>query len=731
VFCRKTIKNLVSIMFKSAFVFGLLVAVLGGVSPAPVDAGAGAANGQSRQINPGPVPDGLTADEWGSIQEQMLAAQYQFTWQVRDGRWAYRAANRAQGFSVAFAADCLQASGYASDGTPTWAFGLALTGYGAPEELSAERTRVAYQWSRALTEWYENRPDGVEHGLTLAAPPPGTDGAEVELTFALRGNLIPYLDASGQALRLQDTRGDTVLRYDHLRVCDAGGRELPARLELVNRGIDKTRVSIVIDAAGAAYPLTVAPLLHSEAAILRASDAQWYDYFGYSVSISGDTIIVGAKEEDGGAGDPLEWAGAAYVFARNQGGADHWGQVTILRASDAQWHDEFGRSVSISGDTLVVGALYEDGGAGDPLHDAGAAYVFERNQGGADNWGEAAILRASDAQAHDHFGQSVSISGDTIVVGAYDEDGGAGDPRSNAGAAYVFERNQGGADNWGEAAILRAYDAQAGDYFGYSVSISGDTLVVGAWYERGGAGDPLVGAGAAYVFERNEGGADNWGEAAILRASDAQAHDHFGESVSISGDTLVVGAWAEDGGAGDPLRYAGAAYVFARNQGGADTWGEAAILRASDAQAGDEFGWSVSISGDTIVVGVLYEDGGAGDPCSNAGAAYVFERNEGGADNWGEAAILRASDAQAGDEFGWSVSISGDTIVVGAPWAYGGAGDPLPDIGAAYVFTIADPGSTLYLPLVYKNWPAITPLVDDEIPAIPVRPVTEQGARCH
>jgi hypothetical protein len=193
-------------------------------------------------------------------------------------------------------------------------------------------------------------------------------------------------------------------------------------------------------------------------------------------------------------------AGAAYVFERNQGGGDNWGEVAILHASDAQGDDRFGQSVSISGDTLVVGANYENGGTGDPLSGAGAAYVFERNQDGADNWGEVTILQASDAQAYDRFGQSVSISGDTLVVGAYREDGGAGDPFSSSGAAYIFERNQDGGDNWGEVMILRASDAQTGDDFGQSVSISGYTLVVGAYYEDGGAGDPLSDAGAAYVF---------------------------------------------------------------------------------------------------------------------------------------------------------------------------------------------------------------------------------------
>ena len=153
----------------------------------------------------------------------------------------------------------------------------------------------------------------------------------------------------------------------------------------------------------------------------------------------------------------VEDAAAAYPLT-----IDPWVETAILRASDARANDEFGWSVSVSGDRLVVGAPFEDGGAGNPASSSGAAYVFERD--GAGTWSEIAILRASDAQADDYFGISVSISGDRLVVGAYEEDGGTGDPVQNSGAAYVFERN--GAGTWSETAILRASDAQERDYFG-------------------------------------------------------------------------------------------------------------------------------------------------------------------------------------------------------------------------------------------------------------------------
>ncbi len=394
---------------------------------------------------------------------------------------------------------------------------------------------------------------------------------------------------------------------------------------------------------------------------LTASDAAAEDEFGYSVSISGDTAVVGAYLDD----DAGSQSGSAYVFERNQGGADNWGEVKKLTASDAAAEDEFGYSVSISGDTAVVGAYLND----DAGPQSGSAYIFERNQGGPDNWGEVKKLTTSDAIAGETFGWSVSISGDTIVVGAYLDDAG------NSGSAYVFARNQGGADNWGEVKKLTASDTTSGDVFGFSVSISGDTIGVGApGNDDACPADPACRSGSAYVFARNQGGADNWGEVTKFTDSNAVANDEYGYSVSVSGDTIVVGArWDDDAGSDS-----GSAFVFERNQGGADNWGEVNKITASDAEGFEHFGYSVAISGDTIVVGARFDD----DVEADSGSAYMFERNQGGADNWGEVKKLTASDAAANDEFGWSVSISGNTIVVGAR----SDDDAGTDSGSAYVF---------------------------------------------
>ena len=223
-----------------------------------------------------------------------------------------------------------------------------------------------------------------------------------------------------------------------------------------------------------------------------------------------------------------------------------------LLASDGAEGDFLGWSVVINGNTVVVGAIDDD----DNGIDSGAAYVFERDQGGIGNWGQVTKLLASDGTTLDRFGNSVAISGDTVVVGAPSDD----DKGEDSGATYVFERDQGGIGNWGQGAKLLASDDAAADRFGVSVAISGDTMVVGAVFD----GDNGIDSGSAYVFERDQGGTDNWSQVTKLLASDGAEGDAFGFSVAINGDTVVVGADFDD----DNGINSGSAYVFERNQGG-------------------------------------------------------------------------------------------------------------------------------------------------------------------
>ncbi|MBF0530969.1 MAG: FG-GAP repeat protein, partial [Deltaproteobacteria bacterium] len=235
--------------------------------------------------------------------------------------------------------------------------------------------------------------------------------------------------------------GRQILSFGGLKARDAQGRILSAKLSLRGRGPDKGDygLSYVVDDSQAVYPLTIAPIF-SQGSQIIAFDGATNDVFGLSVSVSADAIVVGApgKTVGGNVGQ-----GMAYVFYRNQGGTDNWGQVQKLLAPDDAANDHFGDAVSISGDIIVIGAQSKQVGGN---VGQGAAYVFYRNQGGTDNWGQVKILAASDGTAKDLFGWSVAVSSDTIAVGASTKQIGG---NVGQGAAYVYYRNQGGTNNWG------------------------------------------------------------------------------------------------------------------------------------------------------------------------------------------------------------------------------------------------------------------------------------------
>lgn len=365
-----------------------------------------------------------------------------------------------------------------------------------------------------------------------------------------------------------------------------------------------------------------------------------------------------------------------------------------LKASNGQANDRLGASVAVSGDTVVVGAVFEDSGVpGNPADnsatDAGAAYVYVRNPlTGA--WSQQAYLKASNPGAGDNFGLSVAIDGDTIAVSARLEDSAAtginGNQNDNSatdsGAVYVFTRS---GTTWTQQAYIKASNTNPEDVFGHRLALSGETLVVCAPFEDSAAtglngnqnDNSAAFAGAAYVFTRT---GTVWSQQAYLKASNTGAGDRFGTAADISGDTIVVTSGNEDSGASgvdgnqadNSVSNAGAAYVFERS---GSIWSQQAYLKASNPGADDEFGLPVVISpdGNTLVVGTVFEDSNAtginGDQFNNSatdsGAIYVFSRF---GPTWVQEAYLKAPNAEANDWLGngKGLSIYGDRLVVGA-----------------------------------------------------------------
>lgn len=458
-------------------------------------------------------------------------------------------------------------------------------------------------------------------------------------------------------------------------------------------------------------------------AYLKASNTGAGDWFGSSVSLSGDVLAVGAPYENSsnsGASDEQLDSGAVYVFRRSTTGA--WAQEAYLKASNSDAEDAFGAAVSLSGDLLAVGAPREDSAStgvnghqtDNSASDSGAVYVFRRNASGA--WVQEAYIKASNTSAGDYFGV-VSLSQDLLAVGsAYEDSASVGvggdqtdDSARDAGAVYVFRRSTSG--TWTQEVYLKASNPDVDDEFGSSVSLSGSLLAVGADGEASSApgvngvetDNSVRQSGAVYVFRRSVTG--TWTQEAYLKASNPETYDGFGSSISLSGDLLAVGAFGEDssatgvGGeqADDAAEDSGAVYVFRRSATG--TWAQEIYLKASNTDAGDYFGASVSLYADLLAVGAYIEASSAtglnGDQNNNSasysGAVYVYRRSATG--TWSQETYIKAPNASELDSFGLSVSVFESVLAVGAPWESSAAtgvngdqtNDDAPHSGAVYI----------------------------------------------
>lgn len=319
----------------------------------------------------------------------------------------------------------------------------------------------------------------------------------------------------------------------------------------------------------------------------------------------------------------------------------------------------FGFSVDTDGDLIAVGELQAQ-------FSDGRIYVYARNEGGPGTWGQVATQTASDGANLDSLGRSITLSGDVIAAGASNHNT---DGLSDAGAAYVFGRNEGGMNNWGEITKLTASVPVFGQRFGWAIDMSGNTIVVGTFLSSG--------EGSAYVFE-NIGG--TWTETAVLTASDGEAGDEFGRAVVIAGDQILVGAPGWDG----TFSFVGAVYVYARNEGGAGAWGQVTRLEASDGDFGDNFGRAIGLKCDQAAISARVASNPDG---VSAGAIYLFHN---GADGWTETAKFGASDGVFGHDLGSSsVAIDCDLIIAGAP------DDDHAGIqsGSAYLFRVPSAGA--------------------------------------
>lgn len=379
---------------------------------------------------------------------------------------------------------------------------------------------------------------------------------------------------------------------------------------------------------------------------LLASDGANGDNFGRAVSISGDLAVIGAPSDD----DNGDQSGSAFIYRWN---GSHWIETAKLTASDGISYDYFGYAVSIHDEMVIIGAYRDDdhGGA------SGSAYIFRFN---GSSWQQEAKLLADDGAANDYFGRSVSITHHALtgheyaIVGTYGDD----DYGSASGAAYMFRFD---GTSWQQESKLTASDGAGGHNFGYSVSVSGDLAIIGAYRDD----DHGSSSGSAYIY-RFDG--ESWQEEGKLTASDGAQSDYFGTSVSLDSETALVGASGND----DHGSYSGSAYIY-RFDG--RNWLEEGKLTARDGAEFDNFGRAVELEDDRALIGAYGDD----DNGNSSGSAYLFEWDGTG---WQEEFKLLASDGAFNDSFGNSVALSGERFLVGALYD----DDLGSNSGAAYIY---------------------------------------------
>jgi MYXO-CTERM domain-containing protein len=498
----------------------------------------------------------------------------------------------------------------------SWSTTLHTTAFGRGDRLervtSGERRVVGERIEYAhetFVEWYAPDPHGIEQGFTIAAPPAGSGRVEVEIAFE---GVTPV--RRGETVALGESA-----RIEGLSVVDARGTKLPAELEVVDG-----RLRIRTDDRGATYPITIDPLYTPSEGKLLGTDLGASTWFGRSVAISGDTAVVG------GAKEFFPWsAGVAYVFTRS--GSTWTQQAKLLPMLEPD--DRFGWSVAIDGDTLAIGSPAYNAGS---TTAGGGVFVYTRS---GITWSLQATLSHTDAVASDGFGASVALVGDRLLVGAPWK-------TYNSGAAYLFTRS---GTSWSQTKKFSG--TVNNDYFGETVAIGDNYLAIGS------PRNDTTAFNAGMVSIIQAGSLDPW----VDLFPDAIVDGNFGSALAARGDHLVIGA---------PGAATAQAYVFVHST---SSWG-LPIRKLAGAYS---FGSSVAMNDTMVAVGERFFNFTG---MSGAGRVHVYSRGV-----WTDDTILSLSDRAAQDEFGSSVALTNDTLVVGAA----GRDDKGTDSGAAYVWRVA------------------------------------------
>ncbi|MGD9420460.1 MAG: hypothetical protein Q7R22_016100 [Verrucomicrobiota bacterium JB025] len=607
--------------------------------------------------------------------------------------------------------------------------------------LSAWDRRVEYQHDDGVLEWYENNGGGLQHGFEVPASARPDGAGRLRMKMEVRGLTVSEDPASPDDLCFNDSQGRALAAYRGLKAWDARGRELVAEMHPASGGFE-----IAVNDRDAIYPLRIDPyFLNLEQLIMPelGGTASQDDRFGTATALDGDTAVVTAML----AYSSLSGTGRAYVFAR-EGSA--WHLQAELWPDDCEYGDQFGNSVVLDGDTLAIGSWKSDQGSSTSY--AGSVYVFERS---GQAWTQQQKLTAPTPKYYGQFGISLSLDGDELLVGSYS--GGAylfsrssgswlfrsqpqpstgssaagfgqavaidgdrmvvGAPReamgvnSQVGAAYVFARS---GEEWVQTQRIASPYTSTESRFAEEVALDGDTVVIGSPYAdygithgtfdiyrmdasgsfipetinpgdsriayMGGAlaidGDTvLVGCGLAPVYSTAElyqrtGNVWNWSRTF-----------QYGSDVALDGSRILLGAHNDPGdGNGDNDSYYGAAFIYELE---GPEWVLGQRLTMGNRRAGAGLGSSIAMQGDTLAVGARSEPNPSG---SSAGAVYVFARSSG---MWQLQSRLASDSTVASPYFALRLALDGDTLAVSSTSDAHTAdtGTETSNVGSVSVFT--------------------------------------------
>ena len=382
--------------------------------------------------------------------------------------------------------------------------------------------------------------------------------------------------------------------------------------------------------------------------------------YGSAVDIEDEWVMIGGEDT---VIDNVS-SGTVYVY-KNENGILQLHKK--LLPSDGSGFNRFGNSISIENSTMVVGAWSKGVSfEGTFYPSAGKVYVYEEDEGGIENWGEVIDIQSPVPTQSEYFGFCVDIGENVIAVGAYGKD----DVVTNSGIVYLYGRDIGGAGNWGLIKSIKPETAGFNYNFGTWVEVSDSYLAVSSPNENG--------EGKVFIYYKNEGGVDNWGLKKTLSSPNPGTNFYYGDETSLDGDRILVGALKDFN---TNFFDTGRSYVYAKDEGGIDNWGLIKTFEPSELSSQQEYGVSVDLNGDYLIIAAEEDD----EAAPNAGAAYIYRRNEGGIDNWGLVEKVFDCEATGNDDFGTAVAINGNQAIIGAD-DHNAVGD---NSGAAYFYNLS------------------------------------------